>query len=81
MLPCILQLIALAKDQVERCEECDIEADIWNSELSEAKRAALIQELCSEVPTLKLLYTTPESLQKDRLLDSLKVRSIGCVHG
>jgi len=54
-----MQLIALAKDQVEKCQECDVDAEIWNSNLSEAKREALVREMCCDEPTLRLLYVTP----------------------
>jgi superfamily II DNA helicase RecQ len=54
-----MQLIALAKDQVEKCDECSIEAELWNSSVPAAKLEMLTQELCTEEPTLKLLYTTP----------------------
>lgn len=54
-----MQLIALAKDQVEKCDDCSIEAELWNSSVSHAKQEVLARELCSEEPSLKLLYTTP----------------------
>ena len=54
-----MQLIALAKDQVEKCDECSIEAELWNSSVPPAKLEMLTRELCSAEPALKLLYTTP----------------------
>lgn len=70
-----MQLIALAKDQVEKCLEANVEAELWNSDISEAQRQAIERELYSDEPTLKLLYTTPESVLKQRLLDALKVET------
>ena len=58
-ISCAAQLIALAKDQVEKCDESSIEAELWNSSVPAAKLELLARELCSEEPTLKLLYTTP----------------------
>ena len=58
-----MQLIALAKDQVEKCDECSIEAELWNSSVPPAKLEMLTQELCSSEPALKLLYTTPGAQQ------------------
>jgi hypothetical protein len=44
---------------VEKCDESSIEAELWNSSVPAAKLEVLARELCSEEPTLKLLYTTP----------------------
>lgn len=56
--PSAAQLIALAKDQVEKCATSCIDADVLNSSVPAAKRDKLVLELCSRQPTLKLLYTT-----------------------
>ena len=59
-----VQLIALAKDQVEKCDGCSIEAELWNSSVPAAKLEMLARELCSDEPSLKLLYTTPGDQRK-----------------
>lgn len=63
--PSAAQLIALAKDQVEKCATSCIEADVWNCSVPAAKREKLVLELCSGQPTLKLLYTTPGEQTRD----------------
>ena len=65
-------LIALARDQVESCSNLDIEAELWNCEVSEAKKKAIVSDLCSSEPSLKLLYVTPEALQKENLRSALQ---------
>jgi len=67
----VTPLLALAKDQVENANDHDIEAASWSSQTSEKQKAALARELVSEDGSLRLLYTTPESLQTERLLDIL----------
>ncbi|KAG7667180.1 hypothetical protein Ndes2526B_g04315 [Nannochloris sp. 'desiccata'] len=67
----ITPLLALAKDQVDNANDHDIEAASWSSQTSEKQKAALARELVSEDGSLRLLYTTPESLQTERLLDIL----------
>jgi len=67
----VTPLLALAKDQVENANDNDIEAASWSSQTSEKQKAALARELVSEEGSLRLLYTTPESLQSERLLDIL----------
>ncbi|KAG2494946.1 hypothetical protein HYH03_006881 [Edaphochlamys debaryana] len=68
----VCPLIALAKDQVAKCEERGIEAERWNCEVSEAKKASIVRDIVSDEPSLRLLYTTPESLRLPVLLDALK---------
>jgi superfamily II DNA helicase RecQ len=67
----VTPLLALAKDQVENANDNDIEAASWSSQTSERQKAALAREIVSEDGFLRLLYTTPESLQTERLLDIL----------
>ncbi|GMH36156.1 hypothetical protein BSKO_04024 [Bryopsis sp. KO-2023] len=69
----ICPLIALSKDQVNACLERDIDAELWNSEASEIQKKRIESEICSEEPSLKLLYTTPESLWTPRLQKALQV--------
>jgi superfamily II DNA helicase RecQ len=67
----VTPLLALAKDQVENANDHDIEAASWSSQTSEKQKDALAREIVSEDGSLRLLYTTPESLQTERLLDIL----------
>jgi hypothetical protein len=80
---CAVQLIALATDQVEKCDECSIEAELWNSSVPAAKLEMLTRELCSAEPTLKLLYTTPGAQHWLFTAHSLHVLGldIHCSHG
>ena len=81
-LPCLLQeygftivispLIALAKDQVKACLERSIEAELFNSEVSVGKRQQILSEISCSEPSLKLLYSTPEALQKPDLKSALQ---------
>ncbi len=68
----ISPLIALAKDQVNSCLDRGIEAELFNSEVTFAKKQSILSEMCSSEPTLKLLYTTPEALQKPDLKSALQ---------
>lgn len=67
----ITPLLALAKDQVENANENNIEAASWSSLTSEAQKESLARDIVCEDGTLRLLYTTPESLQTEKLLDVL----------
>ena len=81
-LPCLLRehgltvvispLIALAKDQVNACLDRGIEAELFNSEVSFSKRQQILSEISGSEPTLKLLYSTPEALQKPDLKAALQ---------
>ncbi|KAL4426260.1 hypothetical protein ABPG77_009875 [Micractinium sp. CCAP 211/92] len=70
----VTPLLALAKDQVNGCLERGIEAASWSSDTPEKVKAMLSRELLAdpEDTTLRLLYTTPESLQMERLRELLK---------
>jgi superfamily II DNA helicase RecQ len=46
---------------------------VWNSDTSEDARKAILSELVSDEPELRLLYTTPESLRNPSLRNYLKV--------
>ena len=65
-------LIALARDQVEGCLNLGIEAELWNSEVSQQKKAAIVSDMTSSEPSLKLLYATPEALQQEGLRAALQ---------
>lgn len=68
----VCPLVALARDQVTHCQELGIEAEIWNCEVDDLKRRNIVRDLISDGPSLRLLYTTPESLRKPQLRDTLK---------
>lgn len=61
------------QDQAERCLDLGIDTVMWNCETSEAQRSAIEKELRSGEPSIKLVYTTPESLRTPRLSAALKV--------
>ena len=65
----VTPLLALGKDQVERCLELGIDAALWSSETTDNKKRLITCELTAdfEDTSLRLLYTTPESLGKDEL--------------
>ncbi|KAF8066301.1 SAE2 [Scenedesmus sp. PABB004] len=65
-------LMALAQDQVEACLELGIDARLWNSSTSDDARRAVLSDLASDAPELRLLYTTPESLKNPTLRSYLK---------
>ncbi|GAB4818307.1 hypothetical protein N2152v2_005353 [Parachlorella kessleri] len=69
----VTPLLALGKDQVERCLELGIDATLWSSETSEEKKRVITRELQAdwEDTSLRLLYTTPESLCRDQLRELL----------
>ncbi|KAG2434182.1 hypothetical protein HXX76_007908 [Chlamydomonas incerta] len=68
----VCPLLALAKDQVDKCDERGIYAERWNCEVPEPRKASIAKDMVCDEPSLRLLYTTPESLQTPKLLDSLK---------
>ena len=70
-------LIALAKDQVNACVDRGIEAELFNSEIAASKKQLVLSELCSSEPTLKLVYATPEALQKPDFREALVVAAEG----
>lgn len=55
--------------QVARCLDLGIEAALWSSETPEERKKAIARELLAdyEDTTLRLLYTTPESLCREEL--------------
>ncbi len=59
---------------------CDrgLECEVFNSSVEEARKAAIIRDLCSSAPSTRLLYTTPESLAMLLLRDALKEAYKSC---
>jgi ATP-dependent DNA helicase RecQ len=68
-------LIALMRDQVDKCLERGLDAVVFNSQSPETLRMCTLADIVADEPSTRLLYTTPESLQLPRLRDALKVRS------
>eukprot|EP00210_Caulerpa_lentillifera_P002736 g2615.t1 len=66
-------LIALARDQVMSCGDRGIYAELLNNETSVLERDQIEEEILSPSASLKLLYTTPETLQKGTLIASLEI--------
>lgn len=69
----VCPLIALAKDQVNAALDRDIDATSWSSSISFDKKASIARELACNDNSIRLLFTTPESLRKPQLLNALKV--------
>ena len=67
----ITPLLALAKDQIDNANDLyDIEAVGYSSQTSPSQKASILAELASSdpssPPSIRLLYTTPESLQNPK---------------
>ena len=62
------------QDQAERCLDAGIDTAIWNNETSEIQKTVIERELRGGEPSIKLLYTTPESLKTPRLLAALQAQ-------
>ncbi len=60
---------------MDKCLEKGIEAAVFNSDVPDLLKQRLCSDIISDEPSLRLLYTTPESLQQPRLRDALKVRT------
>ncbi|KAK6741315.1 hypothetical protein RB195_009270 [Necator americanus] len=72
-------LIALITDQIAALRAKGIPCESLNSKLNTSERTRIIEDLRSKVPTMKLLYITPEAAATDnmrRILASLKKRNI-----
>ncbi|MEW5301248.1 MAG: hypothetical protein WDW38_009457 [Sanguina aurantia] len=68
----ICPLIALLKEQVEKCQELGLDAMAWNGDTPDAARTRIISDLSSDEPSIKLLYTTPESLKHPKLREAIQ---------
>ncbi|KAG1666881.1 hypothetical protein FOA52_013514 [Chlamydomonas sp. UWO 241] len=68
----ISPLLALAKDQVEAALELGIDTVYFNSAASDQQKNSAIREVSDPETSLKLLYTTPESLANPRLHAALR---------
>ncbi|WKX98910.1 hypothetical protein Q1695_014077 [Nippostrongylus brasiliensis] len=72
-------LIALISDQIAALRAKGIPSESLNSKLTTAERSRIIEDIRSHVPTVKLLYITPEAAATDnmrRMLASLHKRNL-----
>ncbi|KAK6056788.1 ATP-dependent DNA helicase, RecQ family [Cooperia oncophora] len=72
-------LIALITDQVAALRAKGVPSESLNSKLTAAERNRIIEDLRHNVPTVKLLYITPEAAATDnmrRILSSLHKRNL-----
>jgi RecQ family ATP-dependent DNA helicase len=69
----VTPLLALARDQVQAALDGGLDAAEWTSTTPEPRRARLAAELADADASLRLLYTTPESLAKPELFEALRV--------
>ncbi|VDO49809.1 unnamed protein product [Haemonchus placei] len=72
-------LIALITDQVAALRAKGIPSESLNSKLTASERTRIIEDLRNKVPTIKLLYITPEAAATDnmrRILSSLHKRML-----
>jgi len=73
----ITPLLSLAKNQVRSLdEEFGVDAHMWSSETPLASQKKLAADLMSEHGSVQVLFTTPESLERNQLLrDALSIAS------
>ncbi len=64
------------QDQSERCLDLGIDTVVWNSGTREDQKSSIEKELRGGEPSIKLLYTTPESLRTPRLAAALQVKNL-----
>ena len=69
----ISPLISLQRDQAEKALEYGLDAQMYNSDVSTDKKAALLRDLVSNEPSTKLIFTTPESLQQEAFREALEL--------
>jgi RecQ family ATP-dependent DNA helicase len=75
----VTPLLSLLHDQMQRCDELDIQAEAWSSATDPRRLDAIERDLRTERdddgggPSTALLYTTPESLLSTRLRDALGI--------
>ncbi len=67
----ISPLIALIQDQVEQLKRNGINASTLNSKISAKSKLAVLADLKSDKPNIKLLYITPELATQEYFLDIL----------
>lgn len=51
-------------------------AQAWNGDTPDAARTRIISDLSSDEPSIKLLYTTPESLKHPKLREAIQVGQV-----
>ena len=84
-------LLALIQDQLEHLDQMKIPAETLNSQITGEKRLAILANISSKKPTIKLLYITPElaatynfqsichSIESRNLLSLIVVDEAHCV--
>jgi superfamily II DNA helicase RecQ len=66
-------LLALIREQVARLQdEMDVEAEALTGDTPEARRRAVLRDVSSDDPSVRLLYITPEQLQRPDVQDALR---------
>ena len=80
----VAPLLSLLRDQLRGCDDLDIDAAAWCGTVDKAKMERIESDLRIDYddggPGIKLLYTTPESLGSQRLVDALRVCAAnGCL--
>uniref|UniRef100_A0A0G4F450 DNA 3'-5' helicase n=1 Tax=Chromera velia CCMP2878 TaxID=1169474 RepID=A0A0G4F450_9ALVE len=65
-------LISLMIDQLEKLKEKDIAAAVLSSKTSSEERARVEGELRKDSPSLRVVYLTPEGVQRKAVKDILK---------
>lgn len=53
---------------------------LWNCEVTDDKRSAIIKDIVTDCPSLKLLYATPEALRAPKLREALQVLLRSSMH-
>jgi superfamily II DNA helicase RecQ len=67
-------LLALIREQVARLQDdLGVEAEALTGDTPPARRAAVLRDVASDDPSVRLLYTTPEQLTKPDVQDALRV--------
>ncbi|TPX73729.1 hypothetical protein CcCBS67573_g04988 [Chytriomyces confervae] len=65
-------LLALIQNQVDALKLLGIKATSLNSTLKESEKTAIYKDLTLTVPTIKMLYVTPELMATDKFREILK---------
>ncbi len=53
---------------------------LWNCEVTDDKRSAILKDIVTDSPSLKLLYATPEALRAPKLREALQVLSLWSIN-
>ena len=58
--------------------EHGLDCEVYNSTIDEGRKTSIVSDLCGGAPSMRLLYTTPESLAMPLLRDALKEACSSC---